>query len=52
MITESWLNMRDKHLTAEAAISGYNMFEKSRFHNNGGGVLLYVKKLNKCHQTQ
>ena len=23
MITESWLNMRDKHLTREAAINGY-----------------------------
>ncbi len=43
MITESWLNVRDKHLTAEAAISGYNMFEKCRFQKNGGGVLIYLK---------
>ena len=43
MITESWLNVRDKHLTAEAAISGYNMFEKCRSEKAGGGVLLYVK---------
>ena len=43
MITESWLNMRDKHFTGEAAINGYNMFEKCRCHKAGGGVLLYVK---------
>ncbi len=30
MITESWLNIRDKHLLSEAAITGYNIFEKSR----------------------
>ena len=43
MITESWLNTRDKHLTAEVAISGYDMFEKCRFEKAGGGVLIYVK---------
>ena len=43
MITESWLNMRDKHLIAEAAITGYNIFEKCRYQKNGGGVLIYVK---------
>ena len=43
MITESWLNMRDKHLTAEVAISGYNLFAKCRLKKAGGGVLLYIK---------
>ena len=43
MITESWLNMRDKHLTGEATINGYTMFEKCRFQKAGEGVLIYVK---------
>ncbi len=43
MVTELWLNIRDKHLLSEAAISGYNIFEKSRLKKNGGGVLIYVK---------
>ncbi len=30
MITESWLSIRDKHLLSEAAITGYNIFKKSR----------------------
>ena len=43
MITESWLNIRDKHLLAEVAIPGYNVFEKCRTEKNGGGVLIYAK---------
>ena len=44
MITESWINTRDKHNLAEVALNGYNMFAKCRLHKSGGGVLLYVKK--------
>ncbi len=50
MITESWLNIRDKHLLSETAIIGYNILEKCRLQKNGGGVLKYVK--NRIHATK
>ena len=43
LLTESWLNTRDKHQIAEVSLKGYNVFAKCRLHKSGGGVLLYVK---------
>ena len=42
-ITESWAH---NDLTdAELGLEGYVMFRKYRIGKNGGGVLLYIKKI-------
>ena len=52
VLTESFINTRDKHQIAEVSLNGYNVFET---HKNGGGVLLYAKndmkvvKINKIN---
>ncbi len=38
LITETWLNMRDKYQLSEVAIKGYNAFAKCRLHKKKGGV--------------
>ena len=42
-ITETWLNISEKHLIAEVNIPGYNMFLNCRENKRGGGVILYIK---------
>ncbi len=42
-ITETWLNISDKHLISEVNIPGYNMFLNCRENKRGGGVLMYIK---------
>ena len=42
-ITETWLNISDKHLASEVNIPGYNMFLNCRETKRGGGVILYIK---------
>ena len=42
-ITETWLNISDKHLISEVNIPGYNMFLNCRENRKGGGVILYIK---------
>ena len=42
-VTESWLNLEVRDYLAEYNIPGYTIFEKSRVHRNGGGILLYIK---------
>ena len=55
VLTESWINTRDKHQIAEVSLNGYTVFEKCRTHKHGGGVLLYAKhdmkivKINKIN---
>ena len=54
VLTESWINTRDKHQIAEVSLDGYNVFEKWRTHKNGVGLLLYAKnymkvKINKIN---
>ncbi len=44
LLSESWINLRDKHQIAEVSLNGYNVFAKCRLHKAGGGVLLYAKK--------
>ncbi len=43
LLSESWINLRDKHQVAEVSLNGYNVFAKCRMHKAGGGVLLYAK---------
>ena len=56
-ITETWLNISDKHLIAEISIPGYNMFLNCRENKRGGGVILYIKnsisaiEINKANST-
>ena len=40
-ITETWLNINEKHLVSEVNIHGYNMFLNCRETKRGGGVILY-----------
>ena len=55
MLTESWINTRDKHHIAEVSLNGYNVFDKCRTHKKGGDVLLNAKyymkvvKINKLN---
>lgn len=42
MITESWLNVCDRHQIAETTLNGYNVFIKCCLHKNGGCISLYV----------
>ena len=42
-ITETWLNINEKHLVSEVNIPGYNMFLNCRETKRGGGVILYIK---------
>ena len=55
MLTESWINTRDKHQIPEVSLYGYTVFEKCLTHRNGGGLLLYatnymkVVKINKIN---
>ena len=42
-ITETWLNINEKHLVSEINIPGYNMFLNCRETKRGGGVILYIK---------
>ncbi len=41
LLSESWINLRDKHQIAEVSPNEYNVFAKCRLHKAGGGVLLY-----------
>ncbi len=49
-ITETWLDITDKHLISEISIPGYNTFLNCRESRKGGGVLLYVK--DTIHATE
>ena len=42
-ITETWLNISDKHLISEVSIPGYNIFLNCRENKKGGGVCMYVR---------
>ena len=48
VLTESWINTRDKHQTAEVSLNSWNVFEKCRTHKNGG----VCKKLYEGCQDQ
>ena len=49
-ITETWLDISDKHLISEVSIPGYNAFLNCRENRKGGGVILYVK--DTIHATE
>ena len=49
-ITETWLDISDKHLVSEVSIPGYNTFLNCRKNRKGGGVILYVK--DTIHATE
>ena len=42
-ITETWLDIADKHFLPEVEIDGYTFYHKDRVGRKGGGVALYVK---------
>ena len=42
-ITETWINISDKHLISEVSIPGYNVFLNCRENKRGGGVIMYIK---------
>ncbi len=42
-ITETWININDKHLISEVNIPGYTIFLDCRENRRGGGVILYIK---------
>ena len=43
-ISESWINLQNKHFKAEYVIEGYKLFNTDRAGNKkGGGVVMYVK---------
>ncbi len=42
-ITETWLNISEKHLVSKVNIAGYNMFINCRETKRGGGVILCIK---------
>ena len=42
-ITETWINISDKHLISEVNIPGYNAFLTCRENKRGGGVITYIK---------
>ena len=49
-ITETWINLENKHYKTEYSIIGYNLYNTDRNSGNrGGGVAVYVRDgLNSC----
>ena len=48
-ITESWVNLKSKHLKSEYSIAGYKLFNTDRqTGRKGGGVLAYVNENLSC----